>query len=824
MKKRILCLFLSLALLVTSFSILTACGEEEPAPVGPGTTCTHRDADDNGKCDLCQADFTDGKDVADCQHRDADDNGKCDKCQADFTDGKDVDDCQHVDANDDGKCDECEEPFEDGSDVEHECKVEEWQSNKNRHWGACVICGEETAKVAHEFTGEDINTCVTCGYTCEHTFATDIYDYDRYDHWLLASCGHDVKINAKGHVYGLTDYCVCGRRIDEPDHDGEHTFEDDWAMFDENDPLGWSDELYHWKAPTCGCTAQQIPYFEHYETEPHDFGDDKICDTCGYEKIDRYDIEAKYANYTWPVTEIVVCLNEHSNNEELSSELRRYLAGDLSLTGLAAPENVDTLVTARNAAALEKTKVTTKYEYWGTNDNHTDEEPARWGSTISRMVEFVQSNVPGAPDIYVNQIYDMVSAQLNGAFANTRTTKLGNGLNYFAFTDPDYVKYAERTGNEFGYMLEYMSELGFSTRKQYLIASDYFIDLVRAFFVVPLNINLLKGLGVESSYAGDRDGDGDSDTDDFYQMVMNGEWTYDVLADYSGAVWKNTSNVTGGSMDDINGFILTTTNGLYSSAILYTTSIKVFDRTLNEETGFYECIYPATNEELYLFCDTLAAMVSSTGVYVDAVSHLDIRDRFTSDKVLFGGIALLGSLEYDSYQNMKNNGGFGILPVPLYRRYKTLEDGTKIQEKYLTIIHNMGRIAAIAANTTEFVQCSAYLDYQSTHSTEVLNEYYEAKLQYDMASGGTDEAATKGNIEILNYIRQNVRSAFDKTYEDAVGYKIKSEGGGTNESWGSIIQGSNYKVTTMRDKYVSNAAARAAHLKEIVESYSKLPE
>ena len=62
MKKLIGTILLLMLLLFT----FTACGD-----------CEHLDKNDDGLCDECGAEFTDGKDIADpCTHRDADDNGK----------------------------------------------------------------------------------------------------------------------------------------------------------------------------------------------------------------------------------------------------------------------------------------------------------------------------------------------------------------------------------------------------------------------------------------------------------------------------------------------------------------------------------------------------------------------------------------------------------------------------------------------------------------------------------------------------------------------------------------------------------------------------
>ena len=89
---------------------VTLAAEKEPEP------CEHKDTDDNGKCDECAEDYTDGCDTKDCL--DTDNDGKCDNEGCDkATDNKPAPPCDHVDTNDDGKCAKCDEEFDDGSET-----------------------------------------------------------------------------------------------------------------------------------------------------------------------------------------------------------------------------------------------------------------------------------------------------------------------------------------------------------------------------------------------------------------------------------------------------------------------------------------------------------------------------------------------------------------------------------------------------------------------------------------------------------------------------------------------------------------------------------
>ena len=179
--------------------------------------------------------------------------------------------------------------------------------------------------------------------------------------------------------------------------------------------------------------------------------------------------------------------------------------------------------------------------------------------------------------------------------------------------------------------------------------------------------------------------------------------------------------------------------------------------------------YPRENKELYAFCEATTALFKAPGIFITknesgdksidkwgSSGLLAIRTRFAEGAVLFGDIMMVGALEYDEYQSMSDKGGFGVVPVPLY-------SGRDSGDRYLTQIHVIGRPGAIGVNTTKFVECTAFLNYQSTHSTEILNDYYNYKLMYDIAGGA------QGTVNMLKYIRLNVRTSFDKVFEDAIG-------------------------------------------------------
>ena len=556
------------------------------------------------------------------------------------------------------------------------------------------------------------------------------------------------------------------------------------------------------KCDDCG-DALQI------ECEHTDSNGDEFCDKCGF----LMDSGVITINYPWDRQTLIFQLTENDNNRELSSGCHRYLAGDDSIYTMA----IDTSIDQRNARAKIDTKIDVTYLYWDNTATYG------FGKCIEQIEQIVNSKTAkNAPDVYVNFMYDMVGCAVKGYFANLKGTTRGTGalagLNYFEFNNADYDESVDNRG----YMNDWMNSVTLSQHKMYVLGSDYFTDIVRAFFIIPVGIDLLERYGEDIT--GDRNKDGVFTIDDFYEQVWAGEWTYDLLMEYSDAVKIDDGNGATTKCwigDEQVGFAINS-GGLAASGLFYTTSVVVIEKQWNYETNDWDYYYPDDNEALGNFYTAAQELFAAPGVaYVKSTTSGDynistwggsgsgnhikaIRTRFSTGNVLFGDIMMVGALEYEEYQSMREVSGFGVVVVPLYDK----DAGFKKDAPYLTQIHNMARPGAIAKNTTKFVECTAYLNYQSTNSTDILNEYYNYELMYNIDGGA------QGTVRMLQYVRANVRTSFDKSMEDAMGvfggqdaYDIKILPMMTRGSWGA---------DDIRGDYKSVLEAKRGYLADLV--------
>ena len=743
MKKRIACLLLAALMVLGSVMSMTACLGGDAT----GSTCTnHVDNNHDGKCDNegCSAS---GIKV---EHADVNHDGICDITAC----GKTGLTVNHEDANHDGKCDAA-------ACTANNLPINHTDANNDK---TCDICGKA---VGHECASKDDDCyCDECGQP-----------YHVSEDGFCVNCGESTHTCVDK---DNDDFCdICDEEMVPSDECTEH-YDDDVDGYCDN------------------CGAQLAVEHECYDDDGNGY-----CDECN-DKMNSGSGSVT-VDYPWSKTTLIFQMTKNTHNDELPSACERYLAGEDS----NASDDIDDMVIERNQLAQYYTKVDVTYRYYSNTAEYG------WGKNIERIETTTKAGGKDSPDMYCNFVYDMVGASLKSCFANLYSTSRGtgalNGLNYFEFTHEDY----NEADDNRGYMYEYMTSLTLSKHKMYVLASDYFTDMIRAFFIIPVSVQLLEDFG--EPITGDRNNDGKFTMDDFYAQVEAGEWTYNLLASYAAAVYKPAGdNSTGGCWlgDDRVGFAFSD-GGLAASGLLYTTSVTIIHKDWDDDKNDWNYYYEPNNEDLYAFCDTTTQFFKKPGIAIvtgkntsqwGATQLLAIRTRFAENKVLFGDIMLVGALEFEQYQTMKENGGFGIVPVPLYRENSG--------DKYLTQIHNVGRPGAIATTTTKFAECTAFLNYQSTHSTDILNEYYDYKLQYDVADG------SKGTVKMLQYIRTNVRTSFDKAMEDAMGVFFT---GAYDIKWLSIITKYDFQLD-IRGDYAENYPTKAQQLKELTAYYAELPD
>ena len=532
--------------------------------------------------------------------------------------------------------------------------------------------------------------------------------------------------------------------------------------------------------------------------------------------------------YDWPAgTEIIMQISVNSAGDEISSGGKSYYSGQ----DMQGNQSVLHSVRKRNNKAEDAACVDVKYLYAGESRSYGYRD----------IATDVFSGSTQAPDIVIGSVNNIVAATLRKCFENLLSTdpEIYPKGNHFSFVkenyDPSVTDYFDKNSGE-GYLYSYMESLSLTPKTQlYSVVSNYTFDAIRSLYVIPVNLSLMGMItDISTAPAGDQDGDGDHDIKDFYAFIQNGEysWDYEALAGYATLCKSNTNlaNPNADIKDEIVGFAYCV-DSLHSSALLYSTELDILTWDAGWERYGYSfrppvALVDATKAFSTLLANNLDSIcavtreecLSSGLTGASETAFAGIRNKFAQNGVLFGGIVCIGHLENEAYQNMRNEGtGLGFVPVPIYQDHAIAGD------KYLASMHITARVAAISRMSTEKSQCSAFLDYQSRNSADILESYCDNFL--DNSSG---ELAGDYNSQMVNYMRNHARSGFDMILDEVLAYKIDPfhdylpDPKAYQERWRYIFESNNFSISNMDTMYYAYYETKQADLDDIYAIWRSL--
>lgn len=567
------------------------------------------------------------------------------------------------------------------------------------------------------------------------------------------------------------------------------------------------------------------------EPEPEhvcvDANGDFVCDDpeCG-EPVIPPTPDRTGKTYDWDSANLKIQMNLTSSGNELDATSKRYMAGDEKASKNA---KIDTAVADRNLDMFETTKISIAYQYIEDNEKYLDKTQG-WGQYYINGIPADRSTyVDGeTADMYCGLAFDLTMASALGYFHNLKAESI-NGTavkNYFTFLLDDYRPQFDQEG----YIYEFMQDLSpIPESKMYLLASNFTLDVIRSIYCIPVSVGLLESLDVADLPAGsDADGDGKYEINEFYAMIRNMGWTYDMLAELSAAAYDNTSGEANANLNDVLGFAFDNIMGLPKVGFTYSVDFNWYNMEMKEGVPEYTVNAGAT-DALYDIITAWENFFSKPGVIklastkVDGVTKQDaywqmgatsnlmgIRERFSLDKILFGGVLLLGALDYDEYQNMEN--GFGIAPIPLYK--------AGANSQYTSAIHNLARVIGILdkVSADRFSKCTAYLDFQSINSDEI-RDLYNRSLNFDTGLG------EEYNIEMIEYLVDHIRNNRDQYIENMMMRTDVLGAANTPNSkykFGSFLNGSQTSAN-VRDWFAEGKALKDVALKLLVAKFVALP-
>ena len=264
-----------------------------------------------------------------------------------------------------------------------------------------------------------------------------------------------------------------------------------------------------------------------------------------------------------------------------------------------------------------------------------------------------------------------------------------------------------------------MSAFNFgSSERLYLLAGDYFMDVLRFMNLMSCNLSLFQELFNK-----------EGGTNLLYSSVRGGTWTYETLTEWCEAAFRDDGTVKGKADPEDRLGLLSTHNGPPIQGFLPSMNISMYEVKSN---GSYAAYAGTDKRSLDAIQATKDLLFNTTGVFysLDAsLSQPAMRATFVRGKALFMTGTLLCQLESEEFRSMQSDKC--VLPYP--KLYET-------DTRYYVSSHDNARVGAILVSSQKRSAVTAWLQAMALTSEAVREEYYEGALKFKY---GADAGTTK---------------------------------------------------------------------------------
>ena len=446
----------------------------------------------------------------------------------------------------------------------------------------------------------------------------------------------------------------------------------------------------------------------------------------------------------------------------------------------------------RNREAAELLGLTLEYSHW---------EDLGWGKQAGRINELVGAVTADAPDLFIDMLYDLnVAMKTSGSFKDIKSIP----GSFFDFE-------AE------GWMTDWMESLSFTRDRAYILGGDYFLELFRAMGVLPFNVDLMDANATKLAAAiigeGDTLGTDEELSVRFFDLVEQGDWTWDGLGKLCAAMWVDTDGDGANSFEDTLGIVTDRYTGLPAALMVYSSGVQltetyVIEDEADENNGKTWVKYKNDPTILGSVFDAVSGVFSGRGAFVtnfNPGSGKNLKEhyaKFASDTLLFAGPIVLGALEEESFQTMESI--WSVVPIPKI----------KAEQEYNTMIHNIADVGAINVNTSadKTRALSAFLQFCNENSGDIREEFQQVVTKFKTTT------YNQGTDRMLDIIYKHVISGRDKALEDTA----EQTSGKSSGSW---MKGLEYTGTSadVASLYEANLSNKQGKLDTILTKWYELP-
>ena len=472
---------------------------------------------------------------------------------------------------------------------------------------------------------------------------------------------------------------------------------------------------------------------------------------------------------------LVIQLSNDEADPELPADVA-YIQGPDNVSETTGVDKVKNLVKERNRNVESKKKgINVKIDYKYTLvEGYSD----RW-SHISSVIAGAERNysMSNKADLYIDMMYDMLGAACEKAvFDNVlKYTKTDSGVDGWVGGYFDIQSYN-------GYNTALMDDMTLTSDRQVLIASDYFLDVLRAMLVLPFNLSMY------TEYATDV-----ADASKLYQMVLDGKWTWDQLLSYNGVA----SSAGSATIDDSRILMAIANGGMMASGFLYSTDYTIYKQDGDKYTLKTTC---SELQQLFSKAGTLSGVRGVVMLKGESAAVGESNRKFTSGEALFATVNMLGILETADFQGM-TQGSLSILPVPKLNENR----------EYSTLTNSRARVGALSYHSTNQAAMSAYIQLSTEESGTVKDTYFDDAILGKYLAGS-------GASTILNMIYNRLGNAKNAIIENLILNRDWTIG--KDNCWAQLIKEDNMTGNqNISSKMVSCVNAKQTILDKAVEAW-----
>ncbi len=348
-----------------------------------------------------------------------------------------------------------------------------------------------------------------------------------------------------------------------------------------------------------------------------------------------------------------------------------------------------------------------------------------YNEVFPEIEAFVLGSSEDAPDLYINDMYGLNRAMVAGYLMNLSNPVDKDGNPVTSYFDFSYS----------GWNYNFMKGETLDASKVYIMAGDYFIDMIRMAWILYVNKTMFNQ---NASLLGAKN------VEEFYEYVLDGIWDYEMMRTMCGKIWQDNGTQKG-LVEENDGrvgiAIHNHTTWIFSAA----TGLTPF---YLDEKG-KATVLPDIDE----YNRMNNALSAVTGASVDGIYHTTIlgaTDCFIKGNFLFS-LSVLGELESNELRDISFEKG--LVPMPKY-------DANR-QDDYHTMVHDQTELGSILVTTTSFGRASAFMQYSVEESHSVLTEYYEFSLKFKY----NEEPAIR---KMIDCIYESIDVPFGMQFENII--------------------------------------------------------